>query len=265
MTMSATGRKFKNVEGVRFGRLVVVSYYGRKNGEHSWVCSCDCGGEAIISGRVIKRRRSCGCIRREVGKTANLRHGKSYERIYNIWAMMRQRCENPHHTSYKHYGARGISVCKRWKTSFENFYADMGVPPKNFCLERIDNNGPYSPDNCRWESRREQLNNTRRNVYYEYEGERITAFELARRKGLLPGILSHRLKKGWSIEKALNEPVVENARHRRCDREFLEYNGERLTAHQWSKKIGIDAGSIRSRLRRGWTIDRALTTPVAAR
>jgi hypothetical protein len=125
-----------------------------------------------------------------------------------VWQQMKQRCYNPKNSNWPNWGGRGITVCERWFHSFENFYADMGSRPSpKFTVERIDNDGPYSPENCRWATRTEQARNGRKNVYLDFRGERLTLTEWAERIGMKVGTLWQRLNQGWSIEKALTKPL----------------------------------------------------------
>jgi len=124
---------------------------------------------------------------------------------------MIQRCSNPNHPDYRHYGGRGIRVCERWLQA-ETFLADMGERPSaQHTLERKDNNGPYSPDNCRWATQIEQCQNLRKSRLLEYQGETLTIAEWARRAGLSPGALWGRLDRGWSVERALTTPARQAA------------------------------------------------------
>jgi hypothetical protein len=164
-----------DLTGRRFGRLVVRAEAGRKLGSILWLCDCDCGNESLVTGchlRAPSATRSCGCAKRErllalapVRSAAILRHGHAgrgkKSRAYNSWSAMLQRCTNPYVRSYKYYGDRGITVCERWRESFEAFFADMGEPPEGHTLDRIDNEGNYQPDNCRWATRFVQNTNQR--------------------------------------------------------------------------------------------------------
>ena len=140
---------------------------------------------------------------------ANKRHGKAGSTEWDAWRMMRYRCENSGHPYYHHYGGRGIRVCKRWRESFAYFYADMGPKPTpKHSLDRIDNDGPYSPENCRWATATMQHRNTRTNKLLTYRGETLCVAAWAERLGIKKGTLYSRLHQGWSVEKALTTPVV---------------------------------------------------------
>lgn len=197
-----------NLQGRRFGRLVSLS--PTHAGEvRAWRCQCDCGRTArVVTHKLIMgHTRSCGCLQAQVTTERNLRHGRSKTPEHDTWLAMRQRCSNPKHRSFKHYGARGITVCQRW-SSFEAFFADMGLRPSSrYTIERIDNEGPYSPSNCRWATRMEQGANSRRNRRLTYRGETLTLSEWARRFKIQRLTLLMRLKSGLTVAEALERPV----------------------------------------------------------
>lgn len=198
--------------GMRFGRLVVVSLCAERapNRNARWRCHCDCGSETDVDSDklVTGATKSCGCLGREAIGARNVTHGHSrvgkHSRAYSCWSGMKQRCLEPTYKTYHLYGGRGISICERWLASFENFLADMGEPPLGRSLDRIDVNGPYGPDNCRWATQTEQVRNrtnTRRAVY---RGRSMTLGEIADLSGVPYQLLHERLKNGWPIERATN-------------------------------------------------------------
>ena len=184
-----------DLTGRRFGRLVVLEYVGRIKKHSNWLCRCDCGKEKTVPYQklIIGETSSCGCLeaetrRKNVAKRhARVRLSVSKEfsdkvgelrkhPLYHTWKGLFYRCYNPHNHAYKDYGGRGIKVCDRWKPQnmgFENFVNDMGErPSKKHSIDRIDNDGDYCPENCRWATRVEQANNTRTNAYYVFNGRK---------------------------------------------------------------------------------------------
>ena|SRR5690348_8244990 len=159
-----------NLAGKRFGRLVVLEYRGsNKYHDSIWLCKCDCGNTVTIRGFTLRlsngATKSCGCLRRDIQRQAHLRHGHQRRGMetptHFSWRAMMARCSNPRFHQFKDYGGRGILVCERWK-QFENFLADMGERPHGLTLDRINNDGNYEPENCRWATRKQQNSNTRR-------------------------------------------------------------------------------------------------------
>lgn len=126
--------------------------------------------------------------------------------LRRVWWHMLDRCEDPTHPNYPKYGARGIRVCDRWRV-FDQFLQDMGPRPEGTWLERIDNDGPYSPENCRWATPAEQQRNTRRNVRLTFQGETLTVTDWAKRLGCTKFVLHQRIRRGWPVERVLGAPV----------------------------------------------------------
>ena len=211
--------KIVDLGGQRFGKLLVMCSVGSdKRGNRLWECRCDCGGATKVTTSNLRRghSRSCGCGK---GKNPNpkTKHGKHDSPIYDIWTAMKQRCLNPNCDAYRNYGGRGITLCKSWH-QFENFYADMGDPPNGLTLDRIDNDGNYEVNNCRWVSRKRQQRNMRTSVKVEYEGKSVLLADLFDRLAL-PGLkyntVHQRIHNGWPVQKALE---TEAQRRSRCQR-----------------------------------------------
>lgn len=162
-----------NITGKRYGRLTVLTQ-GRKRlygGSVAWRCRCDCGNTVLVVGISLRRglTRSCGCLQRDAASVQakaqagiqSTKHGLYKSREYLCWVNAKQRCYNPHRPEYKNYGGRGIGMCKRWRNSFEAFYADMGPCPPGLTLERKNNHKGYTPSNCKWATWAEQARNKR--------------------------------------------------------------------------------------------------------
>lgn len=156
-----------DLTGQRFGRLTVVTQAkALPSGRARWECRCDCGGSGAYQSDYLRngRTRSCGCLRAEMVARRNrdeAPHGKHGSGVYKTWRAMIGRCEHPGNASFVRYGARGITVCDRWRQSFPDFYADMGDRPEGRSLDRIDNDKGYEPGNCRWATTAEQMRNRR--------------------------------------------------------------------------------------------------------
>lgn len=199
-----------NLTGQRFGRLAVIRYAGMsRHGKSTWECRCDCGSVVTLLGSnmVFGLSRSCGCLEIESKRSVPLIHGHTRghrpTREFRIWANIQQRCLNPQCPTWKRYGARGVTVCERWR-SFPLFLADMGkCPSPHHSIERKDNNGNYEPDNCVWATIIEQANNRSNNHLLTLDGTTLTIAQWAREKGFSGSKIYARLKLGWTVERAL--------------------------------------------------------------
>lgn len=136
----------RNLSGRKFGRLTVLRFAGFAKGSRAlWECRCKCGTVKIVRGNNLQRSKSCGCF-----NPGNTTHGMKRSREYQTWHAMKSRCLRASDPAFRNYGARGIKVCSRWKNSFENFLKDMGPRPEGLIIDRRNNNGHYTPSNCRW-------------------------------------------------------------------------------------------------------------------
>lgn len=198
--------------GRRFSRLEVIALAGSGR----WLCRCDCGAELRVRGSCLRSGnvKSCGCLHREKAREQQLelakkavKHGKYKTPEYSIWANIKNRCLNPKDNAFRHYGARGVTVCDRWNESFDTFYADMGPRPSpKHSIDRIDNDGNYSPENCRWATQIVQHNNKRNTRWVTYRGREIT-WANVHREFAPPDMpysrFVNRMVLGWTVERAL--------------------------------------------------------------
>lgn len=199
--------------GQRFGRLTVIKEAGRdKHRNVIWKCRCDCGNESYVTTADLKKTKSCGCWNIDAIIQRNTRHGASKRgsitKLYKVWAAVKQRCTNPKNKAYKNYGGRGIKLCDEWleyesfeKWAFENGYAE------GLQLDRIDNNGSYSPDNCRFVSTLENSHNKRNNVWITIDGKTALAVDWAKEVGVDVEVIRKRLRKGWTPKEAVFAPL----------------------------------------------------------
>lgn len=198
--------------GTMFGDLKLVELIGRgKCGRLVANFKCRCGNykTMAVSLARIGHDRSCGCFKKNRFK----KHGLSVSEwpTYSTWMSMRQRCNNPNCNEYKHYGARGIKICKRWDR-FENFFSDMGRKPDGMSIERKDNNRNYTPSNCKWANHKEQMNNTRSTRMITIGGITKPQTQWAEFYGIRAGLVRNRICAGWSEEDALKTPTGKYAK-----------------------------------------------------
>lgn len=211
--------RFVDLTGKRFGRLTVLQRADGKEKRSYFLCKCDCGNVLKIVGRDIKRGHtvSCGCYKKEIIKQRNTVlfriDGRTNTRLYKVWVSMKMRCENQNHKAYNDYGGRGITICEEW-SKFENFKKwaiesgyNENCSVRELTLDRIDVNGNYEPNNCRWVDMKTQANNRRNNVFICINGENRTVSEWARYSNINLSTLWYRIKRGWTGEKLIEKPV----------------------------------------------------------
>jgi hypothetical protein len=285
------------LEGRTFGRWTVVEAAGIRNNRAAWRVRCDCGAEKVLGSNVLihGKSKSCGCLKIEVVTKHGHARDSHTTPTYQAWEGMIQRCTNPRAKKFADYGGRGITVCERWR-DFTNFLADMGERPDGMELDRIDNDGPYSPENCRYATRAQQTRNKRNNRLVTFNGETLCLMDWSARTGISFPNLRYRIESGWSAEKALTTPggrggtpehgkaIGDALRGRTLSDEhranvsagmrrsyatgndprsrMITFQGETKSLTDWSRTVGISFHTLLARLRLGWTTERAFTTPV---
>lgn len=205
------GRQSVDLRGNKYGRLTVLDEAERsQSGNIRWLCQCECGKTAIVHGSSLRsgRTKSCGCYQREQTGNATRIHGETRSRLHIEWSSMRSRCNNQKNKRYDRYGGRGITVCPEWDHSYVAFrdWAIANGYRDNLTIDRIDNDGNYEPQNCRWTTQKEQQNNKSTTVKIEYHGETLSIKGLAEKYDIDYHCLYARLQRGWSIEQALTKP-----------------------------------------------------------
>lgn len=216
--------------GKTFGLLTVLgrveNYVSPKgDGKQSrWLCICKCGNTAEVLGSRLLRGKtlSCGCLQREVARKNVTKHGGRNDKLYDVWASIKQRCQNKNNKSYKYYGGRGIKMCDEWSNEYANFkqwaYAngyDDALPSKNCTIDRIDVNGDYCPENCRWVSMTTQANNKSNNIRIMYHNEEHTASEWSEILGINKSTFYGWLSDGETIESIIKNKKIKEIRHGR--------------------------------------------------
>ncbi len=249
---------FQDLTGKKFGRLKVLALAPKSSpGKTRWKCACDCGSNSIVESAQLKsgNTKSCGCLRDELSRLRTKTHGLSDTPTYRTWSDMKGRCFRTLNRDYPDYGGRGITVCDRWKNSFEDFVSDMGERPKGSTIDRIDVDGNYEPGNCRWATSKQQQRNKRNSRLITFRKRRRSLAEWAEGLGMPYDVLRYRLDAGWTVEEAFQTPV-------RALEDFLTHEGVRKTKAQWCKDKGLTQNALLARLKNGWSIEATLNTPL---
>lgn len=215
---------FIDISGNRYGRLVAINPIRKNNGIY-WVCKCDFGNTTEVLPQHLNRGliRSCGCLRKDVSSKKNKKHGMSKTRIYKEWKGIKERCLNKNNHAYKNYGGRGITICDEWlgENGFEYFCNwamqngyDESKEKSEQSIDRIDVNGDYSPDNCRYADSHIQATNKRNSIHIAYNGEIHSPGEWDEIMGYSNGTVYRRIyKNGWNVEKAITTPIIMKYSH----------------------------------------------------
>ena len=218
-----------DLTGKIFGSLTVIGSAGRhpKKRIALWLVRCVCGTEKALRKSTLTSggSRSCGCQMRALQAAAHMTHGLKQKDgkttpEYHSWQAMKTRCKNPKSRCFKDYGGRGIKVCDRWDRSFVDFLSDMGPRPPGTSLDRIDLSLGYEPGNCRWATSKQQASNRSDNVFLIHDGQRMCLAEWSTKTGLKSDAIAARLRRGWSVDRALTEPLLRKPRgyYRKSDR-----------------------------------------------
>lgn len=199
----------KDLLGKKFAFLTILRFSHSKDGKTHWHARCDCGTRLVVQGAGLSRKRgpspkSCGCQTRRLISEDRTTHGMSKHPAFAVWRSMLGRCQLPTHQAYRNYGGRGITVCKRWRDSFENFWNDMRPTYQpGLTLDRRRNDRNYTPGNCRWVSCEEQANNRRGQVLIWTPQGRMSVSRAARKHGLNRSTVHERIRRGWKGKKLL--------------------------------------------------------------
>ena len=203
------GKKI-DLTGAVIGRWTVICSDTKKGNFTMWKCRCECGTTRSVptGGLLHGNSKSCGCLHKEIVSKLFRIRGDAQTKTYNAWRAMINRCYREN-TQYWHiYGGRGIAVCNEWRESFDRFYQDMGDAPKGrYYLDRIDNNGNYCKENCRWATSAQNIRNRSNTFIIEWEGKKRLLVDVCDELGLRHATIYQRIaQRGWSVERALTPP-----------------------------------------------------------
>lgn len=201
-----------DLTGQRFGRLVVLEFSGYdKNHKALWNCKCDCGEQKVVRANELRsgKTHSCGCLHKQQLSERRTKHRGRGTRLYSIWKNMKARCYNPNNEKFPIYGGRGISVCPEWRTDFKPFrdWALSHGYQDDLTIDRIDVNGNYCPENCRWANAIQQMRNKQHNHLITYKNTTKTLAEWAEQFHIDRRTISRRLNQCWTVEEAFETPV----------------------------------------------------------
>lgn len=206
--------------GQKFGKLTVIERAkNSNNGKARWLCKCECGNEKTILSESLRKGKtsSCGCKYINSNKERNKTHGQTNTRLHKIWSGMKQRCNYPNARCFELYGGRGITVCDEWQHSFESFrdWALLNGYADNLTLDRIDTNGNYCPENCRWATYKTQENNRVNNHRVIYKGKEYTLSKLSEKLNISSSTLAWRINHKWDEKELSIAPAYNNKKTRR--------------------------------------------------
>lgn len=251
--------------GHKYNRLTAIRFDHYKNNNSMWLFRCDCGTEKVIAVAQVRSlgTKSCGCYNKEVASKRFRKHGKTETKEYKTWSKMKARCSQENDASYERYGNRGIKVCDRWLESFQNFYDDMGdAPTPKHSIDRIDNDGDYCPENCRWATQEEQNNNYSRNMFIEIGGKKQSLRRWCTDLNISYSIAYQRIRVlSWTPEQALGltnrETIYDYSKNDKFV--FVEVDGVKKHISEWAKEYGLNPKLVYKRYHtHRWPIKQAL-------
>jgi hypothetical protein len=251
-----------DITGETYGHLKALEFRGKtKQNQAVWAFEC------LACGNVIERpshtvrngnTRSCGCVTNKMKSLSKTKHGASKSSVYGSYRAMLRRCSDTEDPMFHRYGGRGIAVCSRWlgPDGAANFLADMGEKPSpQHTIERIDNDLGYSPENCRWATRKEQADNRYTTKHITVDGETLSQADWDRALGNGLNVVGDRVRRGWSRDTAVKTPVARHKHNLTC-------NGRTMSIHAWEIEMGLGHGTIKKRMKDlGWSAEKAITTP----
>lgn len=245
--------KSKYLVGQHINNILIINFDKMdSNRRSSWIVKCNCGKIFSIKLSCLwSGTSSCGCLKINHAK---VKHGKHKSRVYCVWIDMKQRCYNKNCNAYKNYGGRGIKICDKW-LKFEGFYEDMGDRPPKRTLDRIDVNGDYCKENCRWATTAEQARNKRNNVNITHNNKTQCLADWAKEYNLPLSILKYRIDNSWPIEIALLPIGFKNEK-------VITYNGKTQNLKEWAEELNIDYNIFCHRIRMNWSISKIIKTPI---
>jgi hypothetical protein len=230
-----------------------------------WLCRCACGKELVRRGSQMLYAERQGKVQscQSCGTKQQVTHGLSKTPEYKVWKAMIDRCENPNHAAYARYGGRGITVCNRWKSSFELFMGEMGTRPSpQHSIDRADNDKGYSPENCRWATNIVQNRNKTGTRLLNHKGKSQTVTAWAEELGISHAVIYQRLNTmGWSTEKALSKPLRKDGNPKGMiyqSAQQFTHNGKTMGLTEWARALEVPRSTLSKRLHRGWSVEKAL-------
>lgn len=252
-----------DLTGQTYGFLQAMEFKGKTpNNQAIWLFRClapDCGKVIELPAHQARHgnNKSCGCMTSAMKSKSKMKHGMSATSEYNSYKAMVRRCTNPQMRMYPRYGGRGIAVCGRWTgpDGVANFIADMGLKPTpKHTIERLDNDGPYEPGNCVWATRKEQGINRSTTHLIKVGDTTLCQSDWDATKGASLNIVGDRIRRGWNPVDAVQLPVAKY-------KNDLTHGGKTMSVNAWEDCVGLGHGTIRKRLKLGWSVEKAITEP----